>query len=158
MAEATKDVALSKTVLEQFAKMASALEAYPAGGLDSILTQIFEATSLDDYNKIFEGDRGLPLDTNVQISRVRYAPTDYPGGLPFYLVCDGVNLKTGEAKEFTVGATVVVGTLVRAAFNEHLPCRGFMYEAPDETKAGFTAYNWKMLEINTGQEMLPNAK
>lgn len=155
MTVAGQQVELSPAVLAEFAKMTTALEAYPEGGLDSILTQIFTATTLDDYNKIFDGDRGMPVNVNVQIDRIRYAKTDYPGGLPFYLVCDGVNLKTGEAREYTVGATVVVGTLVRAAFLGHLPCRGYMYEAEEQTKAGLTPYNWKMLEINsTGQEVL----
>lgn len=145
------DLQLSQSTLAKFAEMTTALEAYPVGGMDSILEQLWKADNVDDYNKIFEGDRGMPLNTELKITRVRYAKSDFDAGLPFYLVCDTENPRTGEAREYTVGATEVVGALVYAAFANHLPCIGMAAEASKQTEAGYTPVNWKMLAITKGQ-------
>lgn len=158
MTESGTDVELKPETLQEFARMASALEEYDAGGSDAILAEIFKADTVEDYNKIFAGDRELPNDKMLQIDKVRYARSEFAAGLPFYLVIDGVDLDTGEAKQWVSGSTTVVAMLVRAAFAGHLPCKGFARESDKPTKSGYRPINWNMREINNnGQQTLVGA-
>lgn len=159
MTQAGTEVELSQATLQEFARMASALDEYDAGGMDSILGEIFSIKTLDDYKKIFDGDRELPQDKMIQINRVRYSQSEFAGGLPFYLVVDGVDLESGEVKQWVSGSITVVAMLVRAAASGHLPCKGFARESDKPTKNGFRPVNWNMRELNVGgQETLPEAK
>lgn len=152
MTETGTEVVLSQKVVAQFASMVTALEEFDTSGMDGMLSDIFAANTAEDYNKIFEGEREMPLGTPLRVDRVRYAQSDFVGGLSFYAVIDGLNIETGELGQWTTGATVVVATLVRAAFAGHLPCIGSAYQA-DATKSGFRPINWNMRQIKVDPEL-----
>lgn len=155
MTEPGKEVQLSKKTLDEFARMATALEEYDAGGGDGILQEIFAANTVDDYNKILGGERALPMNKSIKVERVRYAQSDFNAGLPFYLVIDGVDMTNGEVGQWVSGAQTVVAMLTRAAFAGHLPVIGRAYESAKPTKDGFTPVNWTMEAIGgNGQQEL----
>lgn len=158
MSEAGTDVVLSEATLQEFARMASALEEYDAGGSDQILAEIFKAETVDDYNKIFAGDRELPQDKMIRVDRVRYARSEFAAGLPFYLVVDGTDVGSGEVKQWVTGSTTVVAMLVRAAFAGHLPCVGFCRESDKPTKSGYRPINWNMREISNNAQQTIDGK
>lgn len=158
MTAAGTDVELSRQTLEMFAEMATALEEYDTGGSDSILQGIFKAETLDDYNAIFEGDRGMPLNKELKVTRVRYAKSDYEAGLPFYLVADVIDTRTGETKEYTIGATVPVAILTRASFLGQLPILIELVESDKPTKGGYRPINVHVLAITPAGLDAPAAK
>lgn len=158
MTAAGTDIELSKETLAMFAEMATALEQYDTGGGDSILQGIFKAETLDDYNAIFNGDRAMPLNRELKVTRVRYAKSEYAAGLPFYLVADVVNTTTGEVKEYTVGATVPVAIFTRATFLGHLPMLVRLYESEKTTKGGYKPVNVEVLAVSTPGLDAPAAK
>ncbi len=92
------------------------------------------------------------------MTRVRYAKLEYAAGLPFYLVADTVDMRTGEAKEYTVGATVPVATFTRATFLGHLPMIVRLYESEKPTKSGYKPVNVEVLSISTPALDAPAAK
>lgn len=158
MTAAGTDVELSKETLAMFAEMATALDEYDTGGGDAILQSIFKAATLDDYNAMFAGDRGMPLNRELKVIRVRYAKSDFAAGLPFYLVADVVNPQSGEVKEYTVGATVPVAILTRATFMGHLPMIVKLVESEKPTKSGYKPINVEVLAISTPGLDAPAAK
>lgn len=158
MTAAGTDVELSKETLAMFAEMTTALDEYETGGGDAILQSIFKATTLDEYNEMFKGERGMPLNRELKVTRVRYAQSEYAAGLPFYLVADVVNTTSGEVREFTVGATVPVAIFTRAAFLGHLPMIVRLFESDKPTKSGYKPVNVEVLAISTPGLDAPAAK
>lgn len=153
------DVVLSKAVLDEFARMAGALEEFDTTGMDGILSDIFAATDVDSYNKVLNGDRVMPMNRSIKVERVRYAQSGFAAGLPFYLVVDGVDTSTGEVGQWVTGATTVVAALTRAAFAGHLPVVGRQSESAKPTKSGYTPINWIMEGIGgNGQQTIPEPK
>lgn len=158
MTEAGTEIELSREVLEQFALMLTGLDEFDAEGMDGIMKDIFAATTVEDYNRIFEGDRELPEDKMLQIDRVRYARSEFAAGLPFYAVLDGVDVQSGEVGQWVTGATTIVGMLVRAAFANQLPVVGFARKSAKPTKSGYTPINWHMREIKGGGQQVLTAE
>lgn len=152
-------VQLSDATLKQFALMAGSLERYEGGNVESILQSIFKAQTVDDYNKIFGGERAFPLNRSMKITNIRYAESDFKGGIPFYLVIDAVDTTTGEVGEYTTGAESVVGMLMHAAWSGHLPIVCRLVQADRETRAGYKPINLVMEAIGgSGQQTTPEPK
>lgn len=149
MTQPGTDIQLSQDTVDLFMKMAGALEPFDAGGSDAILQQIMNATTLDDYNAIFEGDRAFPLGVEVKVTKARYAKSEYAQGAPFYLVIDGERLDTHTVGQWTLGAGVPLAMICRAAFNDQLPLIGKAYEADTPTKSGYKPINWKMIALGS---------
>lgn len=159
MTEAGTDLQLSQATIQEYALMAAALDKYDPEGMESILADIAKADSVEDYNKVLNSERQLPMDRLVRINRIRYAESEYAAGLPFYLVIDGVDINAEKEDQWVTGATTVVAMLVRAAFAGHLPIVGFAKESDKPTKSGYRPVNWTMKEIlGTGQPELVAAK
>lgn len=148
MTAPTTEIELSKAVLDEFARMASALEEYDTQGMESIMQGIFAATTLDEFNSVLGADRAMPMGVSMKVDRVRWARSEFAAGLPFYLVIDGVRTDTGEAGQWVTGATTVVAMLVRAAFIGVLPIIGRAVESAEATKSGYRPVNWVMEAMN----------
>lgn len=159
MTQPGTDVVLSEKTLQEFARMVVALEEFENSGTDSILDQIFTATTLDEFNGIFGGDRALPLNRSIKVDRLRYAKSEFAAGLPFYLVIDGEDTTSREKGQWVTGATTVVAMLVRAAFLGMLPLIGHQEESSKPTANGYRPINWIMEAMSQADEpQLPTAK
>lgn len=156
------DVELSRQTIEMFADMLPKLQEFNAGGADNILQQILTATTVEEYNKAFDGDRALPMAVELIIDKVEYTRSDFAGGLPFYLVVEGSVLGSDKTSQWTVGATSVVAALTRATFMDQLPIMGKAVASEKVTKAGYHPVNWIMTMVtdNTQQTLddTPKAK
>lgn len=159
MTEVGTEIVLKESTIAAFAQMLTALEEYDAGGLDEILGSIFAAKTVDEFNAVLGAERALPNNREVKVERVRYARSDFTQGLPFYAVLDGVDIKTGEARQWVTGATTVVAMLVRAAFLQMLPLIGHQEESSKPTANGYRPVNWIMEAVSSAapQETLPTA-
>lgn len=159
MTEVGTEIVLKESTIAAFAQMLTALEEYDAGGLDEILGSIFAAKTVDEFNAVLGAERALPNNREVKVERVRYARSDFTQGLPFYAVLDGVDIKTGEARQWVTGATTVVGVLVHAAASGLLPIVGHAEESDKPTKNNYHPVNWVMSAIGgNGQQALAAEK
>ncbi len=84
-------------------------------GFDGILEQIARAGGLADLDAPWRSG-GLEDYANVPLAvlAIRKMPSDFPGGLPWFLVVDAAVVETGERVTFTTGAVGVVAQLVKA--------------------------------------------
>jgi len=93
-------------------------------GLDGIIDRIITATDVDDLDAPWRSQGLLALENlPIEIRGLRKRPSDYPGGLPFYLVLDGAILGTGEAFTASTGAVSVVLQLAKAWTMNAFPFR-----------------------------------
>lgn len=157
MTQAGTEVELSRQTIEMFADMLPRLAEYQTGGADNILQQILNAVTVEDYNKAFDGDRALPIGHEIKVELVQYSKSEFAAGLPFYLVVDGVDLSTGKAGQWTVGATSVVAALTRAAFLDQMPVVGKAVPSERETKAGYRPVNWIMTMVTDNSQQTLDA-
>jgi len=84
-------------------------------GFDGILEQIARADGLADLDAPWRSG-GLEEYANVPLAilGIRKMPSDFPGGLPWFLVVDAATVDDGERVTFTTGAVGVVAQLVKA--------------------------------------------
>lgn len=103
-------------------KATDALEAALLGipetsddGYERLLLQLAAATDAADLDAPWRAE-GLTqyLDTPLEVRALRRIPSEYDGGLPFFLVVDAADLTTGELVTFTTGAVSVVAQLAKA--------------------------------------------
>lgn len=83
-------------------------------GFDGILEQIARAADVAALDAPWRSG-GLEEWANVPLAvlGIRKMPSDYAGGLPWFLVVDAAVVETGEAITFTTGAVGVVAQLVK---------------------------------------------
>lgn len=109
------------------ATYSSMLEAVPESGGDGmagILESLAAATDASDLDAPWRTE-GLEafLNTELSILRIRKVPSDYQGGLEWFLVADAAIVATGELVTFTTGAVSVVAQLVKAFALDAFPWR-----------------------------------
>lgn len=106
---------LPPAVVEAYESMITDVPEAGGDGFASILAALAGATDVADLDAPWRS-QGLGDLVNVplRIMGIRRMPSDYPGGLPWFLVADGAVLGTGERVTFTTGAVSVVAQLVKA--------------------------------------------
>lgn len=84
-------------------------------GFDGILASIAQAKGIHDLDAAWRST-GLEALRNrtIRVLGIRRMPSDYPGGLPWFLVIDAADVLTGETVAITTGAVSVVAQLVKA--------------------------------------------
>lgn len=84
-------------------------------GFDGILAQIAEAADLAALDAPWRsGGLEAWADVPLAILGIRKLPSDFPGGLPWFLVVDAATVDDGEKVTFTTGSVGVVAQLVKA--------------------------------------------
>ena len=108
-------VALRPDVVEAYEAMIETVPEAGADGFESILRALALAGDVTDLDAPWRST-GLTELANVPIrlTGIRKMPSDYPGGLPWFLVMDGAIIDTGETIAVTTGAVSVVAQLVKA--------------------------------------------
>lgn len=139
----TKEVAeLSPALIQQFAAMVTVVPDTEGGNGEGIIAAILESTSLDDLDAPWTTKREIPTDRILHMIGITKTPSDYGGGLPFYVVVDTVMPSTGEIKQYTCGAAPVVAQLVKAHVNGLFPFSGQIVEVESKANQG-----WKSKHI-----------
>lgn len=123
------------------AKFAELVMAFPEGDDDGtgIILDILNAT---DWEDLKESKSELP-DARDMVGRdlifteaTRHVST-IEGGLPFYLIVNAVDRKSGELVRFNTSAASVITKLGKLYALECWPFRGKITKADKPTKAGF---------------------
>lgn len=123
------------------ARYASLLEAIPEAGGDavaSILEAIAEAERPEDLDAPWRADGlGAYLGRRIVITAVRRLPSEYEGGLRWFLVLEGADALTGERIVATTGSVSVVAQLAKAVALDALPLEVIPRAAERPSKAGY---------------------
>lgn len=131
------ELELSPALIERFKDMVSAIPlADTTGGQERLVEQILGSITQEALDKPWT-ERGLPLGVYVQVTGVEAAPSDFKGGLPFYLIADCVDVETGEAVKYTIGGTSAVCQLTAAFVNGLLPWVCKLVRAEKASANGF---------------------
>lgn len=120
---------------------------YKAGdGLANILRQIAGATDVRDLDAPWRTEamqrlNGIP----IVVSDLRRAPSDYDGGLAWFLIVDAVVRATGERITFTTGAVSVVAQLAKAWALGAFPVTVIPRRAERPNARGYFAWHLEMV-------------
>ena len=137
---ATQDgpTVLSAGVIAAYEAMIETVPESGGDGMDSILEAIAQAESPDDLDAPWRS-AGLEDYINVPlvIRAIRKVPSDYQGGLPWFLVADAVVVPTGELVTITTGAVAPVAQLVRAYHQGWLPWTVIPRQSDRASKSGY---------------------
>lgn len=106
---------LPPAVVESYEAMIADVPEAGADGFASILAALALATDPADLDAPWRSQGlGDLVNVPVRVTGIRKMPSDYPGGLPWFLVIDGAIIETGETVAVTTGAVSVVAQLVKA--------------------------------------------
>lgn len=113
-----------------------------------IAASVFDATAPTDLDTAWESrDFGALIDLPVKVTALRKAISDYGDGPGFYLICDVVDLSTGEVQVVTTGAVSVMAQLVKAHSAGWLPLACTLRESSRPSKAGYRPQHLEILGV-----------
>ena len=95
-----------------------------AGGdaFESIIGTIMGVSDIRDLDAPWRSaGLGELANQNIRVNAIRKSPSDFPGGLPFFLLVDVSVIATGELLTVTTGAVSVVVQLAKAHHLGALP-------------------------------------
>ena len=123
-------VGLSPQAIQQYESLLAAIPDAGGSGYEGILAAIASAQSPADLDAPWRSTDtndlvGLPLS----ILAVSKSPSDFGGGLAFFLVVQAVDVRTGEPVTFTTGAVGIVAQLAKAYAMGALPLHATIREA-----------------------------
>lgn len=112
--QAANGLVIRPEVVALYESMIADVPEAGANGYESILVQIAAAESVDALDAPWRAD-GLKEYLNVPLSirGLRRMPSEYVGGLPFFLIVDAAVIETGETVTVTTGAVSVVAQLAK---------------------------------------------
>ena len=111
-------------VIEAYEAMIASVPDAGGDGFESILAAIALASAPSQLDAPWRST-GLAgfANTPLVVTGIRKMPSDFPGGLPWFLIIDAANLLTGEVVSITTGAVSVVAQLVKAWSLDAFPLR-----------------------------------
>jgi hypothetical protein len=134
----TPMVPLRAEVIEAYDSMLAAIPDAEGEGYERILEQIAQATDPADLDAPWRAGDLAELDgIPLTILGVRKRPSDFGGGLPWFLIVDAVVENTGEHVTITSGAVSVVAQLTKAYALNAFPLRVRPVVAERPTASGY---------------------
>lgn len=103
-----------------------------------IVLEILQAQNLEDLDRPWdvEGMRDH-VDSILRVKAVTRMPSDYVGGLGWYLVCQVDQPEIGEEFTLTTGSVSIVAQLVRAHCAGWLPLQVVVRKSKKPTRKGY---------------------
>ena len=134
--------ALAPDAVAPYESMMAAIPDAEGGGYESILDQIAAATNVADLDAPWRaGGLADYADQQLIVTGLRKMPSEYSGGLPWFLVVDAVVKVSGERATFTTGAIGPVAQLVKAYALGALPVTIVPKESERKTKSGYSVWH-----------------
>lgn len=128
---------LPAALVETYAALLDSVPDAGGDGMAGILEAIAEAGDLDDLDAPWRsGGLGAYVGTPLTLTGLRKMPSDYAGGLPWFLVVEGAVTATGEKITVTTGAVSVVAQLVKAWQLGRFPLRVIPRQSARPNAAG----------------------
>lgn len=140
------DLVLSPQLLETFSQMVFLIPdaIRDDQGAARIVEQILNAKSVEELESPWR-DRKFPLGEVIRVVSASKVPSDYAGGLPFYLECDCVDTETGEAVVYQTGSVSCTVQLTAAFANEWMPIVVKLVKATKQSANGFYPEHFEII-------------
>lgn len=139
-------------VLAAFDDALMAVPESGEGGMASILLAIAQATDPLDVDAPWRtSDLTSLVNIPLRISGVRRAPSDFDGGLGWFLIVDAANIATGELVTITAGAVAVVGQLVKLHALDAFPVDVVPRESPSKTPGRSPSQHLEIVRVRVGR-------
>jgi hypothetical protein len=137
---------VSQATMARFSQMAVGIpEADDGEAYESIVLQLLNADDLDQFNAPWDTSAASELAGDMlRIESMARRASDFAGGLGLYIVCKGVNLRTGEPFVFTTGGVANVASLARIHFTGKLPAIVELVIADMPTANGYRPQHLKI--------------
>lgn len=158
MTQSTEVAELPRELIAQFAEMVTIVPDFEPGGGADIIKQLLAATNLAELDAPWKGGRNAPIGPMLYVTGISKSPSDFPGGLPFYLVAECVYPESGEIKEYSIGGTMVVAQLVRALVLDEFPLAGVIVEKELKNRPGQSAQHFAVSVEDTDRVRKAMAK
>jgi hypothetical protein len=130
--------AFSADLERQYSSMLATVPDATGGGLDNILEQIATATAADELDDPWEsGSLRKLVDTPLVFTEIAKSPSDYTGGLAYFLIVRGAVRATGETFVATTGSVSIVAQLVKAWSLGAFPLAAIPRQAKRPTPDGY---------------------
>jgi hypothetical protein len=136
--KATGEIATPDTLNAYLTRVLETVPTQDEGDISGILTQIVNAGSVDELDSPWQS-AGLAkyLNHALNITRIKRLESDYPGGLGWYLLCEGEVMATGEYKAFSTSSVAAMAMLLVAYDRGWFPYKCYIKIATKPTKKGF---------------------
>lgn len=106
---------LSPELVQRFAQMATLIPEDDGSAIERILTQILDATEVDQLDAPWDVTKARQLAGKLlRVDALKRQPSSFTGGLRIFLVVSYTDTGTGEQAVFTTSSLSVVAQLVRA--------------------------------------------
>lgn len=136
----------SPAVLAKVRALVAAIPGDDGSGGERIVTQLLDATTVDDLNAPWEGTSGRNLaGKRLSIRGLAQRPSSFEGGAGVFLVVDAADAKTGDATTFTTSSIAVVLQLAQAYAMGMFPLICEVVVSPRPTARGFYPYHLRIL-------------
>lgn len=131
-------LALDPAMVEAYSSMLASVPDSGGDGMEGILQQLLEAGDASELDAPWRS-AGLELyrNTPLVIRSIRKVPSEFEGGLPWFLVLDAAVLGSGELVTITTGAVSVVAQLARAWAMGALPLKVIPRQSDRPSKSGY---------------------
>ena len=145
VAERDLPVPVRGDVIEAYEAMIANVPEATGDGVERILEQIAAAERPEDLDRPWRTD-GLAefADQPLMVRSIRKLPSDFEGGLPWFLVVEAATVATGDLITLTTGAVSVVAQLVRAWSLGAFPLVVIPRRSPRPSRAGYFAWHLEM--------------
>ena len=121
--------------INQFLAMAPTVSDDPT---EAMLEAVLQAQDPLEWNDLFSSKSLRDAKgALVRVNAYRVNPSDYPGGLKFYLVLDVTDLETGQKGVLTCSSQMAIAQILNAEARVNLPIDVRIIEKDKPTKAGF---------------------
>lgn len=144
---------MSASVIARVREAVSAIPGDDGSGAERIVTQLLDATTIDDLNAPWAGTSGRNLAGRQLVIRgVTQRPSTFEDGAGIFLVADALDRKTGEPCVFTTSAVSVVIQLAKVHQLGMWPVIADVVVAERPTERGFYPYHLRIVAAgNTAQ-------
>lgn len=134
----TGEVATNDAINAYLAAIVNELPDTIEGDMAGILTQIINATQLDDLDSPWQS-AGMKKyrDHAIEITSIKRMESTFPGPLGFYILCEGTVMASGEYKAFTTSSASIMAQLLVAWKREMFPFQCYIRVARKPSKNGF---------------------
>lgn len=133
---------LSDAALAAYEAMFASVPESDTGGFGPMLETIAMADLPGQLDAPWRSEGLKPYtDRLLRFESIRKAPSDFEGGLPWYLIVTAADLSTGEQLTLTTGAVAVVAQLVRAHALGALPLDATPRRSKRPNAAGYYSYH-----------------
>lgn len=138
--------ALRPEIVASYESMLASVPDAGDAGFERILEAIANAQDKTELDAPWRSS-GLEelADIPLTVRGITKIPSDFPGGLPWFLVVDAVNEESGEALTITTGAVSVVAQLTKAWAMGAFPLRVKAVVAQRPSKSGYYPVHLEVL-------------